>query len=195
MKTRWVMVSLLVLCLMGGAVTANAGIMPGGGDPFWLIFDEQGVGFVAQSGNPNQFAFARVDANLSKTPDGALVWDLPEPVVSGDIVAYESPPTSTEVSDVLRFQAGGPNGSQMLFYSDTESTLPTSFSSNALFVHETGNEGDAVQTFEINYGYPGNNRYTAYSEGEAKAVPVPGAILLLGSGLAGLGFFRRLKRE
>src|SRR6516225_7774058 len=101
-----------------------------------------------------------------------LVYNLPFPVVIGDIVLMEpGQPTTGPWSDVIRFWEPVPNGpGQVIFYSDVspsdpadalaDTGLPSALiiaHPNPTFINEVGPEGNNGAVYTANPGFPGSS--------------------------------------
>ena len=134
-----------------------------------------------------------------------LVYTVPLPLVTGDVILREPNPLGSTDSDVVRFwNPTGINLTQIIFYSDVLPTdpadspadtgLPT-FLPNAIGIPEVGPEGNNGAVYTPNGGDPGNLpgaiiQYNIISDGQ---VPEPGTFALasLGGGLMMLMLKRR----
>ncbi len=168
------------------------------GQPIFT-FDEYGNGNL--NGNP-------VPSSIVPDPSGGvtapvLVYNLPFPVIAGDVLLIE-PGSTNQISDVVRFwNPTGGNQSEIIFYSDfsandpadapADTGLPTQLI-NPLYLAEIGPEGNNGATY-IASGGPGTIpgaliQYNIISDG---VVPEPStfALAVLGSGL----FLFTLKRR
>jgi len=128
-----------------------------------------------------------------------LVYQLAMPVVSGDVVLVEAGQPPTAFSDVVRFWnvTTGANVSQIIFYSDIETTepepvnladtgLPSLLTSpvSPVYINEVGPEGNNGAVWTPPAGAPGSSlagvvvQYNIISD-----VPEPGSLALLAGGL------------
>jgi hypothetical protein len=173
-----------------------------GVDPFMMGFDENGN------------AFVRIFSNGSYGPpttlkpivgDPFLTFNLPEPVVPGDVSFAEPPSTSCtsapNCSDGLRFTLAG-GKSTMSFFSDIETGEPraladTGFPDNFDFTSfafkEVGAE-NGLNGFVYNAG-PGDPALTNVYGGISDNVPEASTWAMMIIGFAGLGYasFRRAR--
>ena len=171
-------------------------------DPFKMVFNENGDAFVQIFSN-GSYGTPTIIKPVAGDP--FLTWNLPQPVVPGDVSFAEPPVTACQsasnCSDGLRFT--NVNGvSQMLFFSDIETGEPlakadTGFPDGFNFVtfqrSEVGPE-NGLNGFIYNAG-PGDPALTNVYTGISDTVPEASTWAMMLIGLAGLGFaaFRRAK--
>jgi len=129
-------------------------------------------------------------------PGPVLVFQLPIPVVTGDVVLLEQGTSASgQYSDVVRFwDPTGVNLTDVIFYSDTDETtllpadtgLPAQLIGNPVFIPEVGPEGNNGAVWTPPAGAPGSSlagialTYNIVSDG---VVPEPGPLALLMGGL------------
>ena len=147
---------------------------------------------------------------LQPDPSGGLtvpvlVYNLPVPVVPGDVVLTESgnPATGGQYSDVVRFwNPTGINATQIIFYSDTDDAVlapadtglpPQLF--NPVFIPEVGPEGNNGAVYTPAPGAPGSiaGAVVTYNIISDSPIPEPGilALAVLGGGTLLLTLKRR----
>jgi hypothetical protein len=183
-------------------------------DPMKVSFDENGNGTIVLSTDPNQKPMTlkgtlMLDPSIpvGGTPTMVLVYQLPEPVVAGDVIINE-PNTSGAWSDVLRFTdatgilRGITRDTFMIFYSEkpldqheTQLLADTGFPDNVgrgnnITITEMGINGKPYSEFNNGFNYlpgapyPFNNQYIGISD----AVPEFSTWGMMVLGFAGLGF-------
>jgi len=141
------------------------------------------------------------------TAGPVLVYTLPFPTVTGDVVLTEpGSATGQQDSDIVRFwNPTGGNNTQVIFYSDfstaandppdspADTGLPTSLI-NPILIPEVGPEGNNGASYTPPAGGPGSApvavQYNIISDGR---VPEPGTLALatLGGGLLLVSLKRR----
>ena len=147
---------------------------------------------------------------LQPDPSGALgllvpvlVYNLPLPVVPGDVVLTEpgNPASGGQNSDVIRFwNPTGINATQIIFYSDNSATEPGDVPPDAgladtglppqlfnpVFIPELGPEGNNGAVYTPAPGAPGSiaGAVVTYNIISDSPIPEPGALALtiLGAG-------------
>lgn len=138
-----------------------------------------------------------------------LVYSVPFPVVTGDLVLIEAGAgTNSQFSDVVRFwnPTGNPNQSEIIFYSDFSTSDPPDSPAdvglpsnliNPVYLNEVGPEGHNGAVWTPPAGAPGSSlagvtvQYNIVSDG---VVPEPGSMALLTGGLGillGINRFRQ----
>jgi hypothetical protein len=171
-------------------------------DPFKIVFDENGNAFV------QIFSNGSYGPPTVLKPQGGtafLTWNLPQPVVPGDVSFAEPPTTSctsaSDCSDGLRFTTA--NGkSTMMFFSDFESSgpsaladtgFPTGFDFTTFAFKEVGPE-NGLNGFVYNAG-PGDPNLTNVYVGISDNIPEASTWAMMIIGFAGLGYaaFRRAR--
>jgi hypothetical protein len=187
-----------------GSPEPTIGIAKASLDPFKMVFDENGNAFV-QIFSGGSYGPPTVIKPIVGDP--FLTWNLPQPVVPGD-VSFAEPPTASctsssasNCSDGLRFTLAG-GKSTMSFFSDIESGEPraladTGFPDNFDFTSfafkEVGSE-KGLNGFIYNAG-PGDPALTNVYTGISDNVPEASTWAMMIIGFAGLGYaaFRRAR--
>ena len=191
--------SLLLLALVLMTLPGNAA-----GLAFTVSVDEFGNGSSTFPGGPNA-----LPSFIAPDPSGGVAGNvlqyllLPNlPFTPGDVILDENVGTNLVVSDVLRFFPTA-NGTLLLFYSDNGdgvdapadiSGLPGNVIGNPVHVLEIGPDGNNGAVYTPIAGQPGfvstdfMPTFNIISD-----APEPASFLLIGAGLAALGFrkFRR----
>jgi hypothetical protein len=198
-------VAAAALAMLGAVSQAHAsfeGVLPGTpatDDPFQFTFDENGNAFV------RIFADGQYGPPTVIKPivgDSFLTWNLPQPVVPGDVSFAEPPNTActgaSDCSDGLRFITAG-GKSTMSFFSELElgepnppladTGFPQGFDFTSFQQREIGSE--LVNGFIYNAG-PGDPTLTNVYRGISDA-PEASTWAMMIIGFAGLGYaaFRR----
>jgi len=163
-----------------------------------ITIDENGNGFI----DSTRLSFVLANDPGPGGLPSVLTYSLPFAGVQGDIQMSSS---SEGLNDVLRFNGNG----TVIFYSDNvpgadaigdTPAPPASFYTNLAAVTEVGPEGNNFALYTPLAGQPGydpqfNPTYRFISDGTASAVPEPGSLLLLASGLAAAALARRTRSE
>ena len=188
--------SFLAAALAFSMAQANAGTLN-------VTLDEYGNG--SSNGTP---LTSFVAGDITGGAASALFYQLPFPVVQGDVILDEPGGNIAVVlSDVLRFFTLS-EGSYVAFYSDNGdgvdatadiSGLPGNAPfTNIVTISEVGLEaGPNGAIYTPTSGQPGfinvdnSATYNILSDSTA---PEPGSLLLIGAGLAGLGLLRHYRR-
>jgi hypothetical protein len=135
-----------------------------------------------------------------------LVYQLPFEVVTGDVIMTEPGSFTTVVlSDVIRFVDAG-NSGYAIFYSDNGdgidsladiSGLPVNVMTNFVTIPEVGPEvgpNGAVYTPTVGQpGYINSDFSPTYNILSDSTAPEPGSVLLIATGLGGLGLLKRYR--
>ena len=166
-----------------------------------FTFDENGNGNL--DGQPLRGLMAPDPSGGLPVP--VLIYQLPFPVLPGDVVLLEPGQSSSEPSDLVRFfNPAGANISDIIFYSDFSPTDPPDaladtglppVSPSAIFINEVGPEGNNGAVWIPLPGQPGANpagaqiTYNIISD-----VPEPGSMLLAGLS-GGLLLLMKVRRQ
>jgi hypothetical protein len=146
---------------------------------------------------------------LQPDPSGGLtvpvlVYTLPLPLVTGDVVLTEpgNPSTGGQNSDVVRFwNPTGINLTQIIFYSDASAADPADSPAdtglpqqliNPIFINEIGPEGNNGALYTPPAGAPGAFPGALIQYNIISDVPEPGALALVAMG-GGLSLVLRKK--
>ena len=202
-KSLMVTVAAAALAMLGVISQAHAsfvGLLPGTpatDDPFQFTFDENGNASIRIFAS-GQYGPAQVIRPLVGAP--FLTWNLPQPVVPGDVSFAEPPNTActgaSDCSDGLRF-TNVAGKSTMSFFSDpgdaalADTGFPAGFDFTTFQRMEIGPEG--FNGFIYNAG-PGDPSLTNVYRGISDT-PETGTWAMMIIGFAGLGFaaFRRAR--
>jgi len=177
-------------------------------------FDENGNSSGPSSAPPISPGVLQPDpSGALGLPVPVLVYNLPLPVVPGDVVLTEpgNPATGGQNSDVIRFwNPTGINATQIIFYSDNSTTEPGDVPPDAgladtglppqlfnpVFIPEVGPEGNNGATYTPAPGAPGSiaGAVVTYNIISDSPIPEPGTLALaaLIGGLLLITWKRRL---
>jgi hypothetical protein len=199
-----VAVAGLTMLGMVSAAGAVAVLLPGtplsasadaAADPFNFSFNENGVGLIAILQSNGSYGPPTVLKPIAGAP--FLTWQLPEPVVPGDVSFAEPPVTactsSANCSDGLRFTTTN-TGSTMSFFSGNndpgpaalaDTGFPSGFNFTAFQRPETGSEQSNGFAYVAG---PGTPSLTNFYNGVSDTVPEPSTWVMLVLGFGGLAF-------
>jgi len=213
---------LFLLCMAGiaNAALTTIGTATYGGSDYKLIWDNDNNGKsvvwldytnTASDWSPQMNWAAGLDQNLTYNlnPGYSVTWDdtawrLPDADVSGDIVGYYK--TGSEMGHLFYTELGLDGSSGYILPGELNaSEFDNLLGYKNFYWSATEYPGypTSALDFRMYNGYQGSHfKASTYSDGcglavrsgQVSAVPVPGAIWLLGSGLLGLIGIRRRNR-